>query len=94
MCSRRLCSTPFHRRPCTSLVELAIQCDLFPRLQVHPDYYKSPLRCLRLTLSSEGPRGLLRGLPATLAREVPGNAIFFTTYEVTSLPVECPVMLL
>eukprot|EP00892_Ulva_mutabilis_P009169 jgi/Ulvmu1/6624/UM003_0262.1 len=51
------------------------------RMQVHPAYYQTPLRCLRLTLRSEGPRGLLRGLPATLAREVPGNALFFTTYE-------------
>ncbi len=26
-------------------------------------------------------RGLTRGLGATMAREVPGNALFFTAYE-------------
>lgn len=32
-------------------------------------------------LRTEGLRGLTRGMPATIAREAPGNAIFFTVYE-------------
>ncbi|KAF8062934.1 hypothetical protein HT031_003773 [Scenedesmus sp. PABB004] len=43
--------------------------------------FRSPLHCLRDVLSSEGAAGLARGLGPTLVREVPGNAIFFTTYE-------------
>lgn len=33
-------------------------------------------------MRAEGLRGLARGLVATLAREVPGNALFFASYEV------------
>jgi hypothetical protein len=36
---------------------------------------------VRRIWSSDGPRGFTRGLGATLAREMPGNAIFFATYE-------------
>ena len=56
------------------------------RLQLQHAYYRSPLTCLRLTVQDEGLRGLCRGLGATLVREVPGNAIFFTTYEVRHHP--------
>jgi hypothetical protein len=40
-----------------------------------------PLAALRRLLAEEGARGLARGLGATMLREVPGNAIYFTTYE-------------
>jgi solute carrier family 25 (mitochondrial carnitine/acylcarnitine transporter), member 20/29 len=40
-----------------------------------------PASVLRATLAAEGALGLTRGLAATAAREVPGNAIFFVTYE-------------
>eukprot|EP00803_Ostreobium_quekettii_P008881 evm.model.scf_335EXC.7 EVM.evm.TU.scf_335EXC.7 scf_335EXC:36030-41569(-) len=43
--------------------------------------YTSPMHCLRFAIQSEGYWGLTRGLGGTLAREVPGNAIFFTSYE-------------
>ncbi len=36
---------------------------------------------VRRIWSADGPRGFTRGLGATLAREMPGNAIFFATYE-------------
>ena len=36
---------------------------------------------LRRTLRCHGPTGLAHGLVPTLAREIPGNAIFFATYE-------------
>lgn len=55
------------------------------RLQLQRAYYKSPGRCLQITLAEEGWRGLTRGLPATLAREIPGNALFFVSYEVLVL---------
>jgi hypothetical protein len=35
----------------------------------------------RRVLFSHGPRGLLRGLGPTLCRELPGNALFFASYE-------------
>jgi hypothetical protein len=57
-------------------------------LQVHHKLYQSPLHCIRLTLQQEGAAGLTRGFGATLAREVPGNALFFVTYEVC-----CPLWL-
>mmetsp|Transcript_27363 Transcript_27363/g.70465 ORF Transcript_27363/g.70465 Transcript_27363/m.70465 type:complete len:343 (-) Transcript_27363:203-1231(-) len=43
--------------------------------------FKGPLHCLRMGLRAEGPRFLTRGFLATCAREVPGNAIFFSVYE-------------
>lgn len=45
--------------------------------------YAGPTDCLRQLVRAEGLRGVLRGLPGTIAREVPGNAIYFTSYEVT-----------
>ncbi|GFR45843.1 hypothetical protein Agub_g7209 [Astrephomene gubernaculifera] len=45
-------------------------------------YPGGPLQCLREVVAREGGlRGLTRGLGATLTREVPGNALFFTAYE-------------
>lgn len=33
-------------------------------------------------MRTEGPLGLTRGLGACMTREVPGNSVYFTTYEV------------
>ncbi|GIM14284.1 hypothetical protein Vretimale_17297 [Volvox reticuliferus] len=45
-------------------------------------YPGGPLQCLREIVVTEGGlRGLTRGLGATMAREVPGNALFFAVYE-------------
>lgn len=43
--------------------------------------YNGPRQCLQHLLKTEGARGLTRGMQATVAREAPGNAIFFTVYE-------------
>jgi hypothetical protein len=43
--------------------------------------HSSPLQCLRHILQTEGLSGLCRGYTPTLCRELPGNTIFFTTYE-------------
>jgi hypothetical protein len=43
--------------------------------------HRSPLSCLTHILRPEGISGLCRGYLPTLCRELPGNAIFFTTYE-------------
>ena len=59
----------------------AVQC----RMQLGADAgYTSTRECLRRTLQQEGWAGLSRGLSGTLARETPGNAIFFPVYEVWS----------
>lgn len=55
------------------------------RLQVgktNPAYasYTGPTQCLKAVVQDEGFRGLFRGLDGTLAREVPGNAIYFSAY--------------
>ena len=55
--------------------------------------YSGPLACVRATLAADGLAGFGRGLAATAAREVPGNAIFFVTYEAlrrTLLPPAAP----
>ena len=44
--------------------------------------YSGPLDCLRQVVRSEGLAGLARGLGGTMAREMPGNAIYFSSYEV------------
>ena len=49
--------------------------------------YSGPGQCFQHLLKTEGPRGLTRGMGATVAREAPGNAIFFTVYEVKSIPL-------
>lgn len=46
-----------------------------------PPRYTSSTDCLGQTLRSEGVRGLFRGLPAQLARDVPFMFAFFGTYE-------------
>jgi len=41
----------------------------------------SPWQCVRNVLRTEGAAGVTRGLGATVAREMPGNAAFFGGYE-------------
>lgn len=50
------------------------------RMQV--GQHTSPLACLRHVVQTEGLWGLSRGFKATLCREVPGNALFFTGEQV------------
>lgn len=45
--------------------------------------FKTPRDCLRHLFQTEGLRGLARGFSGTLAREIPGNAIYFSTYTVS-----------
>lgn len=53
-----------------------------PRSSSHASSSSSgPASVVRATLAAEGAAGLTRGLLSTAAREVPGNAIFFVTYE-------------
>jgi len=67
--------------PCLSYVltlptrSFLLQC----RLQM--GQYAGPAACLRAIVRHDGVQGLTRGLGATLLREIPGNAIFFTVYE-------------
>lgn len=51
------------------------------RMQVANSGHTSAMACLRHTIATEGLRGMTRGMGATLLREVPGNAVFFTVYE-------------
>lgn len=51
------------------------------RLQAPQGKGMSPLSTIRGIIGDEGVRGLGRGLGGTLTREVPGNAIFFASYE-------------
>jgi hypothetical protein len=49
------------------------------RMQV--GQHTSPIACLQHVIQTEGVWGLSRGFRATLCREIPGNALFFTVYE-------------
>mmetsp|Transcript_8862 Transcript_8862/g.54541 ORF Transcript_8862/g.54541 Transcript_8862/m.54541 type:complete len:170 (-) Transcript_8862:1372-1881(-) len=51
------------------------------KCRLQAGYARNTAECLRLTVQGEGYRGLARGVTGTLAREIPGNAIFFTAYE-------------
>lgn len=51
------------------------------KCRLQAGYARSTAECLRLTVQGEGYKGLARGVTGTLAREIPGNAIFFTAYE-------------
>lgn len=43
--------------------------------------YTGPIDCIRQLIRSEGLRGLSRGLGGTMAREMPGNAVYFGSYK-------------
>ena len=64
-----------------------LQCRLQMGTRGSNHYHSGPRQCLQHLLKTEGPIGLTRGLKATIAREAPGNAIFFTVYEVSLLAV-------
>ena len=44
--------------------------------------YNSAWGCFQDLLRTEGMKGMTRGIGATMARETPGNALFFVVYEV------------
>ena len=48
----------------------------------HRPSYSSPWGCFQDLLRTEGLKGMTRGIGATMARETPGNALFFVIYEV------------
>ncbi|KAL3133207.1 hypothetical protein ABBQ38_007095 [Trebouxia sp. C0009 RCD-2024] len=58
-----------------------VKCRLQMGTRGTPHYHSGPRQCLQHLLKTEGSLGLTRGLKATIAREAPGNAIFFTVYE-------------
>ena len=62
--------------------------------KVHPPAYSSAWGCLQDLLRTEGMRGLTRGVGGTMARETPGNAIFFMVYEVSSISRPCEIVAL
>jgi solute carrier family 25 carnitine/acylcarnitine transporter 20/29 len=43
--------------------------------------YRDEIECLRAIWKSQGPRGLLQGLDATIARDMPGYGLYFAIYE-------------
>lgn len=49
------------------------------RLQM--SQYPTPLACVRDVVARHGWKGMGRGFGATVAREAPGNAVFFVAYE-------------
>lgn len=51
------------------------------RVQVNPKKYPSVPSAVKTVLKEEGAKALYNGYSATLAREVPGNAMWFLTYE-------------
>jgi solute carrier family 25 carnitine/acylcarnitine transporter 20/29 len=52
-------------------------------MQVHPTKYQSFMDCLRAVYREGGLRSVFRGTGTTILRDVPGNAAYFATYEVT-----------
>lgn len=53
-------------------------------LPVEKRLYRNVLDCAIKVVQQEGPLALFKGLSATLAREVPGNAAWFGFYETTT----------
>ncbi|XP_057826363.2 mitochondrial arginine transporter BAC1 isoform X1 [Cryptomeria japonica] len=53
------------------------------QLKKHPQRYAGPLDCALQTLRNEKVQGLFRGGLTTFLRESIGNAVFFSTYELT-----------
>ncbi|KAJ3304259.1 hypothetical protein HDV03_002996 [Kappamyces sp. JEL0829] len=44
--------------------------------------YQGPVDCIRKIVRKDGVRGLMRGLPTTLVREIPSYGAYFAAYEV------------
>ncbi len=70
------CASPHPHPP--SL--LCMQCRMQSGVPGH--HYSGPYQCLQQIVRLEGYWGLTRGLVGTMAREIPGNAIYFTSYMV------------
>ena len=51
--------------------------------------YNNPWGCFQDLLRTEGLKGMTRGIGATMARETPGNALFFVVYEVQPCADQC-----
>ncbi len=51
------------------------------RMQSNPSKYASAMDCARRVYAVGGGRAFLRGMNATLVREVPGTAVYFGVYE-------------
>lgn len=51
------------------------------KCRIQAGFAANTAHCINLTIAKEGFKGLTRGMTGTLAREIPGNAIFFTVYE-------------
>ncbi|CAD8096043.1 unnamed protein product [Paramecium sonneborni] len=60
-----------------------IKCLLQMQIKNIDHELRSPFRCVVTLLQREGIRGMFKGLVATIIRDVPQNAAFFTTYEYT-----------
>lgn len=67
-----------------------MQCRLQLASTARYHSYAGPLDCLRQTVREEGLRGLTRGLGATMAREIPGNAVYFSCYALLRQYVRVP----
>jgi solute carrier family 25 carnitine/acylcarnitine transporter 20/29 len=56
------------------------------RLQIQDGHtkqvFKGPMDCTIQTLNHEGPKGLFRGMTATIIRDVPSYGVYFGFYEV------------
>jgi solute carrier family 25 carnitine/acylcarnitine transporter 20/29 len=66
------------------LLKCRLQANQQSRGRGEPVKFVGLLGCIRHTVQHEGPKALLTGLPATLAREIPGNAAWFTCYEAST----------
>lgn len=53
------------------------------RLQAQPGVFAGAIDCTRQVVAHRGMGGLFTGFQATLAREMPGNAFYFMSYQAT-----------
>lgn len=65
----------------TELVKCRLQAQGKVLAVAGSDVYKGPVDCAQKVYATRGVQGLYKGLGATLAREMPANALYFGTYE-------------
>lgn len=64
------------------LIKIRLQNQTNSKGELKSKLYLGPIDCIRKIVKKDGMKGLFRGLPTTIVREVPSYGAYFAAYEV------------